>query len=624
MRNGIPPSRRQPRLAWFALGLLLAAVASLLAPRSVLAVPPSIFVAYPPENHSVAFDHVLFEGSVAPGSTLSVSGRAIPVGPDGLFIEWLPLQPGQNDLVLQAARGAERSQRIVRITSNPARVLPAQPSVIVAGSVTPSTDIKVFDAGAGRRTIEVAFEGSPGGEASFKIGERGSFPMPELKAEDFPGSRDFRPGRYQGALTLRADDALENAEISVSLTGTDKRTVRATAAGRVTVDAKSPLRVGIVTAEPLGNGVNSTLNSARNGPARNSILWLKRGMKFLIVGEEASTYRVAIAPSQSLNVLKNQMRLLPPGTALPRQYFSRIETRRIASGTQVRFALPDRVPYSIRQTATASDQHLDLRLYNTESDVDYMVWAFPDALVRDVRWTQEADGVFAARIDLSTSQQWGYQTFYEGNTLVLQIKAPPRINRARPLLRRRILVDAGHGGSESGAPGALGVPEKDLMLLISRRLAEKLRARGADVVLSRDRDVRVPLAERPLLAEKIGAEVLLSIHANALPDGVDPRTQRGTAVYYYQPQARALADALMDSLVKRLPDAGNDGIHYQNLALTRPTSQLSILVETAFLTDKSNLRLLMSPLGRERVAESLAQGLENFYRQSAEREKNGK
>lgn len=622
MRNNTSRLPQLLRRAACGLWLVLAAPPSVALARSGA---PEIYVAYP-EAAVVAFDHVLFEGSVPPGATLSVSGRAVPVGPDGLFIEWLPLQPGENVLLLQAVRGPERFERTLRITSRPAQPLPAEPTVIVEGSVSPGADIKVYELGAGlgSRLISVAFEGSPGGAASFKIGERGPFPMPELKPEDFPGSPNLAPGRYQGALVLRAGDHFEAAAVTVSLRGVDGRTATAVAAGKVSVDAEGQLRVGIVTSEPVGNGVNATSSSARNGAGRNSVLWLKRGMKFLVVGEEASTYRVAIAPGQGLNVPKDQLRLLPQGSALPRQYFSRIETRLVPGATQVRFFLPDRVPFSIQQTATPGDQHLDLKLYNTESDVDYMVWAFPDSLVRGVRWAQEADGVFAARIDLNGAQQWGYQTFYEGSTLVLQLKAPPPISRARPLQGRRILLDAGHGGAEMGAPGGLGVYEKEIVLQIALRLAEKLRARGAQVTLSRDRDVRVPLADRPLLAEKIGAEVLLSIHANALPDGVDPGTQRGTAVYYYQPQARALADALMSSLTTRMPDAGNDGIHYQNLALTRPTSQLSILVETAFMTDKSNLRLLMSAPGRERLAESLARGLEDFYRLNAAPAKNEK
>lgn len=69
--------------------------------------------------------------------------------------------------------------------------------------------------------------------------------------------------------------------------------------------------------------------------------------------------------------------------------------------------------------------------------------------------------------------------------------------------------------------------------------------------------------------------------------------------------------------MEKLPDVGNDGVHYQNLALTRPTTQLSILIETAFLTDKSNLRTLMSDTGRERLAQAIALGLERFYRDAA-------
>ena len=70
-----------------------------------------------------------------------------------------------------------------------------------------------------------------------------------------------------------------------------------------------------------------------------------------------------------------------------------------------------------------------------------------------------------------------------------------------------------------------------------------------------------------------------------------------------------------------MPDIGNDGIHYQNLALTRPTTQLSILIEMAFLTDKDNLRAMMSATGRERFAQAIALGIEKFYRDAAVNQK---
>lgn len=82
-------------------------------------------------------------------------------------------------------------------------------------------------------------------------------------------------------------------------------------------------------------------------------------------------------------------------------------------------------------------------------------------------------------------------------------------------------------------------------------------------------------------------------------------------------RGRALADALQASLVGMLPEVGNDGVHDQDLALARPTTQLSVLIETAFLTDKGNLRRLMSGAGRERFAQATTQESERFYRGAA-------
>ncbi|HVF84920.1 MAG TPA: N-acetylmuramoyl-L-alanine amidase, partial [Abditibacteriaceae bacterium] len=357
---------------------------------------------------------------------------------------------------------------------------------------------------------------------------------------------------------------------------------------------------------------------ARNGVGRSHVLQLKAGQKFVVIGEDGNTWRCLLSPHQSVNILKTQMRLLPVGAPIPRVYFGRIEARIVKSSTrndtEVRFGLPDRVPFTVEQNAIGNEQVLDVRLFNSESDVDYFVSAFPDELVKNVTWKQESDGVFHARIFLKARWQWGFQSFYDGNALVVRIKRAPQITRKQPLLGRSVVVDAGHGGTESGAPGAFGIDEKDLMLDIAKRLATKLKKRGALVTMTRDKDVTVPIYERPLLAEKLNADVLISIHANALPDGVDPNQSRGAGVYYYQPQARPLAESVLGALLKGVPETGNDGIHYQNLALTRPSSQLSILVETAFMTDKSNLRLLMSQAGRERIAESLARGLEDFYR----------
>jgi N-acetylmuramoyl-L-alanine amidase len=81
-----------------------------------------------------------------------------------------------------------------------------------------------------------------------------------------------------------------------------------------------------------------------------------------------------------------------------------------------------------------------------------------------------------------------------------------------------VVIDAGHGGSDSGAKGFSGTLEKDVSLAVARNLAARLRARGLKVVMTRDSDVRVPLEQRTAIANDARGDLFVSIHANASSD----------------------------------------------------------------------------------------------------------
>ena len=100
------------------LSLTFLCVALLLGLTTAQSAAPDLVVAYPPPNTSVPYDHVIFEGHVSPGATLSVNGRALNVGPDGLFMEWLPLAPGKNALKLLSTLGNQRRAATFNVTSN--------------------------------------------------------------------------------------------------------------------------------------------------------------------------------------------------------------------------------------------------------------------------------------------------------------------------------------------------------------------------------------------------------------------------------------------------------------------------------------------------------------------------
>ncbi len=590
-----------------------APAAPALAPASSTRLLPPvsdepIYLVYPSDKYTVAFDHVLLEGSVKPGATLTVNGHAIKVGADGLFIEWLLLTPGENVLKLETTRAGVTSTKQVTVTSAPPQVITGA-AQITASSVQPAADRIAYlqPANLELRGVPVSFVGTAGGKASFKVGDLGPFPMAEGK-----------PGQYAGTFLLPAQ--LAAAPVTFTLTAADGTTATAESKGKLSVTGTGP-RVAEVTATIPGRGVQQGTFVWRNGAGRNYVVYPRPGAQTVVVGEEGNTYTVQASENLTLNAPKTTLTLRPEGTPLPRVIFTNINVKNTGQHSEVRLLLPARVPFTVEQQLGENSSSLDLRLFHTIADVDYIVSDSPDPLVRDVRWVQDSDGVARVHVDLK-GQPWGYDAGYNStgddkNTLVLRMRHAPEIDARQPLRGRTIVIDPGHGGDENGGAGPLRAPEKNIDLALGLRVAELLRQKGANVITTREADVTVPIYNRPLLAEEKNAELLVSIHANALPDGVDPATRRGSGVYYYHPQARALADHVQQSLVSGLPDIGNDGVHYQNLALTRPTTQLSILIETAFLTDPQNLRALRSDTGRERFAQAIALGIERFYRDAA-------
>jgi N-acetylmuramoyl-L-alanine amidase len=90
-----------------------------------------------------------------------------------------------------------------------------------------------------------------------------------------------------------------------------------------------------------------------------------------------------------------------------------------------------------------------------------------------------------------------------------------------------VLLDPGHGGTNLGAAGVTGLSEKQLSLVLAQRVAERLRARGIAVQMTRTTDRTLTLRQRVAIADRLPADLFVSIHANASPT----RTQRGYETY---------------------------------------------------------------------------------------------
>jgi N-acetylmuramoyl-L-alanine amidase len=136
------------------------------------------------------------------------------------------------------------------------------------------------------------------------------------------------------------------------------------------------------------------------------------------------------------------------------------------------------------------------------------------------------------------------------------------------------------------------------------------------VLITRTDDVPIELWPRMDLVERSGAELLVSIHNNALPDGVNPFTNSGTSVYYNQPRSIPLARAVQSALVRRL-GVRDLGMGRGDLAMARTTWMPAVLTEGLFMSVPEQEAALRSPRGRRLYAEGVVEGIRRFLRERA-------
>lgn len=183
--------------------------------------------------------------------------------------------------------------------------------------------------------------------------------------------------------------------------------------------------------------------------------------------------------------------------------------------------------------------------------------------------------------------------------------AAPKGDIAKPLSKKRIVIDPGHGGKDGGAKTVAGILEKDIVLSFSKKLAQNLEATGKfEVTLTRVGDDFVRLNERVRIAREQKADLFVSIHADSFPDD---RSVRGTAVYTISERASdAMAARIADQQNKSDAIAGHDIINGPDEVVDilfdltrRETSNLSIVFARHFFSSmQAQIRFFKKPLQR--------------------------
>ncbi|MCA2992540.1 N-acetylmuramoyl-L-alanine amidase [Gemmatimonas sp.] len=574
--------------------------------------PVALSVRYPSPNQLItARDSNFLLGSVGSGDVqLMINGTAVPVAPNGAFLAWLPLPAAPAPTYeLIAIRGPDTVRRTLPVRYALRRSLPARGTLAVdSGSVLPGRGwwaladelLRVSVRAPRNAAVQLVTPGGPPrplrameagvGDAAVEDVADTTAAVGVLFATEVPAawlSDSARPARL---LVTRNHDSLRLTVPTVRALPRDSRVLGALRSGnRVVSDTDAA-----VSARTIVNGTYK---------------WQLLPQTVLEVTARQSGFtRVRLDDQLDVWVDSDEIALLPEGTPLPRRVTGGFRVTPATEYTDVLIATGDRPAHHVE----AEGRTLTLTLYGVQANPEISPLLGSDSLVRRIVWEQVTSA--RVRITVQLSQPaYGWLSLWDEQrrAFVLRVRRAPVIDAARPLAGLTIAVDPGH--PPAGSTGPTGLYEGDAVFPVGQLLVEMLRDRGARPVITRANLAPVGLGERGVLARREQAHAFISVHLNALPDGVNPFTANGTSTLFYHNASEPLAREVQRSLQARF-GLRDLGVHYQNLAVARPSWYPSVLAEGLFLMIPEQEAAMRDPAFQRKYAEGLLAGLENYFR----------
>jgi N-acetylmuramoyl-L-alanine amidase len=578
----------------------LIVLGSIFTPSLTLANEKPLLVVYPPNNHQTTADKIFFIGTAPPTGQVSINGKAIARSQSGHFAPSFPLQLGEN---LFTVRHQNQTVQI-KVTRNATQPVIPPGLAFAKDSLTPASDIARMPG----ELICLSAIATPNATVSAQLGERNIPLLPQLRQVQLPSNFAALTGqnqptvqdnisKYQGCTTVDSPGDLGKPQFQLTLGG---KTFTQSGTGKIQILSTQQLPVAEVTVDA---GV------ARTGPSTDysRLTPLPQGTQATITGKEGEWLRL----DYGAWINGKETRIISNGIP-PRSIIRSVGYKQLPQRTEITFPLEFPVPVSVQ----SGNKTFTLTLYNTTAQTD-TIRTDDDPLISRLDWQQVAPGQLQYTFNLKTEQQWGYKLKYQGTSLVLSLRHPPKLQRSRrkPLSGIKILLDPGHGGNESGATGPSGYKEKDVNLVVSKLLREELMQRGATVVMTREEDKEVSLGDRQKIIAQEEPAIALSIHYNALPDAGDAENTQGVGMFWYHPQSHSLAVFMHNYLVAKRKRPSY-GVFWNNLALTRPAEAPSILLELGFMSNPQEFEWVMDEKEQKKLAKTIADGVVKWFQDS--------
>jgi len=171
-----------------------------------------------------------------------------------------------------------------------------------------------------------------------------------------------------------------------------------------------------------------------------------------------------------------------------------------------------------------------------------------------------------------------------------------------------VIIDPGHGGPDPGAIGIGGIRESDVVLDVSKIVKKLLSDKGVKVRLTRNSEIDLDLPPRVSYANRTGADIFVSIHANASRG--KRRDINGLETFYYRGwRGKLLAKRIQKHILRVSPGSPDRGVKQERFYVIKNTRMPAVLVEIGFLTGRLDARRLDKAIHRKRIAYAIAKGI---------------
>ena len=282
--------------------------------------------------------------------------------------------------------------------------------------------------------------------------------------------------------------------------------------------------------------------------------------------------------------------------------------------TDIRFGVTENIPVDVDFRGEGGKMRIII--YNTDTSIIPQFEVPANPLIKSIEGKKGTrENMLMYYVEFKDNENfYGFNIVYENGCMIVKLNNPQKLKEGdKPLEGKKIVVDAGHGGADIGAPGPGKIPEAQLNQSIATEIVKKLEDLGAEVVQSRPGDETVDLYKRMDILNAECPDMALSIHHNSIASSANAQKTRGFLALYSNNSGVSLSKTISEVVCRQL-NREQKATSYQQLAVARNHRFPSTLLEMCFISNVEEYQWSISEGNYERSAQAVVDGILEYYK----------